>query len=422
MKVLIKQARIICSSSSHHGTTKDILINEGIIEKIAINIDDSTAQKIEAPNIHVSIGWMDSFAQFSDPGFEHRETIKSGANAAAAGGFTDVMIVPNTNPVVDTKSQIEYIQQKSASLAVNVHVMGAVTKKTDGKELTEMYDMHQSGAIAFSDGLQPIQQSAILIKALQYVIANDTTIIQLPDDKSIAPYGLMNEGITSTKLGLPGKPAIAEELMIARDIELLRYTQSQLHITGVSTRKSIELIEKAKKEGLSISCSCTPYHCLFNEEDLIEYDTNLKVNPPLRSKEDMMAVRRALLNKSIDCIASHHIPLHTDDKICEFEYAKFGMIGLESLFGSINSFYENIYELIEQLSINPRRIFKTVMPKIEENVPACLTMFDPITNYTFENAHIKSTSKNSPFIGKELKGKVIGIVNKSRLVINALSM
>ncbi len=418
MKVLIKQARIICSSSTHHGTTKDILIHNGIIEKIAENITDSTSQVIELPHLHVSIGWMDSFAQFSDPGFEYRETLKSGTHAAAAGGFTDVMIVPNTYPVIDNKTQIEYIQQKSSSLAVNIHPIGAITKKTEGKELTEMYDMFQSGAIAFSDGLNAVQSSPILIKALQYVLGNDTTIIQLPDDCSIAPNGLMNESVTSTQLGLPGKPAIAEELMIARDIELLRYTNSKLHITGISTKKSIDIIKQAKKEGLNVSCSCTPYHCLFNEEDLTEYDTHLKVNPPLRSKEDMIAIRKALLDKTIDCIASHHIPLHTDDKVCEFEYAKFGMIGLESLFGGINSFYENIYELIDQLSMNPRRIFKTVLPKIEENVPACLTLFDPISTYTFENKHIKSTSKNSPFIGKELKGKVIGIINKNKVILN----
>ncbi|MEP7165582.1 MAG: dihydroorotase [Ferruginibacter sp.] len=418
MKVLIKQAHISCSSSPFHGQVKDILIVDGKITKISDKISEKADQVIENDNLYASIGWMDIFANFADPGYEHKETIETGAAAAAAGGFTAVMVLPNTNPVVSSKSQVEYIVQKAASLPVNIYPIASVTKNAEGKELAEMYDMRASAAQAFSDGTGPVQSPGVLLKALQYVLAIDATIIQLPDDKSISRNGLMNEGIASTQLGLPGKPAIAEELMIARDIELLKYTNSKLHITGVSTKKGIELINQAKKEGLQLTCSATPYHCWFCDEDLATYDTNLKVNPPLRTRADMMAVRNAVSSGMIDCIASHHMPQHWDDKTCEFEYAKDGMIGLESSFGVINSFGKNIDALVEQLTVVPRKIFGIALPEIKEGADACFTLFDPASTYTFEETMIRSKSHNSPFIGKQLTGKVIGIINKNKTVIN----
>ena len=418
MKVLIKQARIVCPSSSHHGKTKDILIENGIIESIDENIQSMDAKIVSSQNLHVSIGWMDMFAHFGDPGFEFRETIESGVQAAAAGGFTDVLISPNTQPIMHSKSQIEYIQKKSEQLAVNILPIGAITKNTEGKELTEMYDMQNSGAVAFSDGIHPVQHAGVLTKVLQYILSTDGLIIQIAEDKTISNNGLMNEGITSTQLGLKGIPAIAEELMIARDIELLKYTDSKLHITGVSTKRGLELISKAKSEGLNISCSVTPYHCFFSEEDLITYDTNLKVNPPLRTKNDTKALTEALLNGEIDCIASHHLPLHWDEKTCEFEYAKSGMIGLESLFGSINLQFENIEPLINLLTINPRKLLNREIPNIELKSKACITLFNPTEDYTFTEEMIHSKSRNSAFIGKQMKGKVLGIYNNNQLVLN----
>ena len=419
MKVLIKQAHIICSSSPFHGQVKDILIIDGIIDKIADNITENAEEIIANDNMHVSIGWMDVFAHFTDPGYEHKETLATGAAAAAAGGFTDVMIVPNTNPAVSSKSQVEYIVQKSVALPVNIYPIASITKNTEGTALAEMYDMHASGAIAFSDGTQPVQSPGLLLKALQYVLAINATIIQVPDDKSISAHGLMNEGIASTRLGLPGKPAIAEELMIARDIELWKYTKSKLHITGVSTKKGIELIAAAKKEGLNISCSATPYHGWFCDEDLAAYDSNLKVNPPLRTRADMMAVRQAIQDGTVDCIASHHFPQHWDDKTCEFEYAKNGMIGLQTLFAAVNSFENDLPKLIDQLTITPRNIFGLALPQIKEGNQACITLFNPLQQYIFEERMILSKSHNSPFIGKTLKGKVIGIINKNKTVINS---
>ena len=428
MKVLIKQATIVHSSSPFNGQQKDIFIQDGIIQLIADTISETANQVIEQGGLHVSIGWMDVYSQFCDPGYEYRETLETGAKAAAAGGFTDVMVLPNTNPVIHTKSQVEYIIQKSKSLVVNIHPLGAVTKNAAGAELAEMYDMKQSGAVAFTDGTNSIQSPGLLLKALQYVLAFDGTILQVADDKTINPQGLMNEGIISTQLGLPGKPAIAEEIMIARDIELVKYTGSKIHFTGISTKKGIELINKAKADGLQVSFSVTPYHAVFCDEDLTSYDTNLKVNPPLRKREDMMAVRVALLNGEADAIASHHIPQNDDSKVCEFEYAKPGMIGLETLFGVVwammsaqlatGNNQSAMEHLVEKLSIAPRKIFGLAVPEIKEGVPATLTLFNPATEFIFDTTMIASKSKNTPFTGMPLKGKVLGIINGNKIHLN----
>jgi dihydroorotase len=419
MQVLIKQTRIISPSSPFNGQIKDILITDGIIAKIADTISNNIAQVVEQPGLCISAGWMDIFSSFGDPGFEYKETIETGAAAAAAGGFTEIMVLPNTNPVVHNKPQVEYIVQKSKLLPVNIHPIGAVTKNAEGKDLAEMYDMHQSGAAAFGDGTHTIQSSGLLLKALQYVKSFDGVIIQVPDDKSIGANGLMNEGIISTQLGLPGKPAIAEELMVARDIKLARYADSKIHFTGISSAKSLEYIKRAKEGGIAVSCSVTPYHLFFTDEDLRTYDTNLKVNPPIRSEKDRQALLQAVADGTADCIASHHLPQNWDNKICEFEYAREGMIGLETLFGVLGATTKlSVEKIIDLLCEKPREIFGLTAAGIKEGAAANITLFNPETEYQFEESMIKSKSKNTPFIGKILKGKVVGIINKGQLVIN----
>jgi dihydroorotase len=418
MKVLIKQALIISPSSPFNRQKKDILINDGIICSISDNINENADHTISTEGLHVSIGWMDIFADFGDPGFEYRETIETGAAAAAAGGFTDVMIIPNTNPVIHSKSQVEYVIQKSKESAVTIHPIGAVTKNAEGALLSEMYDMYQSGAIAFSDGINSIQHAGLLLKALQYVNTVEGTVIQIPDDKTIGTNGLMNEGIISTQLGLPGKPAIAEELMVARDIKLARYANSRLHFTGISSAKSLEYIKRAKEAGVKITCSVTPYHCSFCDEDLTTYDTNLKVDPPLRNRSDMMAMQKALTDGSIDCIASHHLPQNWDGKTCEFEYAKNGMTGLETEFAVMNSLGLPVAEFVKMQTVHARQIFSVPIPEIKEGATAVLTLFCPDAEFEYKEDMIRSKSKNSPFIGKKLKGKVIGIINKNKIFLN----
>ena len=418
MKVLIKNTTLLSPSSPFHGKNQDIFIDNGVISKIGNDVKIDADKIIDIKNLCISIGWVDCFANFCDPGQEFKETLTTGANAAAAGGFTEIMLIPNTQPIVYNKSQVEYLIQKSKSLPVKIHPIGAVTKNAEGKELSEMYDMFNTGAIAFSDGTKPVQSSGILQKALEYLLSIDATIIQLPDDNTIGSHGLMNEGETSTRLGLQGKPSLSEELMVARDIELVRYTNSKIHFTGISTKKSLELISNAKKEGLHVTCSVTPYHLYFCDEDLSDYDTNLKVNPPLRTKSDREALREGIKNGVIDFIASHHQPQDWDHKVCEFEYAKNGMEGLESVFGTAGICGISTDTFIKMQTENIRRIFNLQVPVVAEGENANITLFIPDEEYFLDKKDIFSRCINNAFIGKKLKGKAIGIINGDKLFLS----
>ncbi|MEO8582716.1 MAG: dihydroorotase [Flavitalea sp.] len=420
MKVLIKQARIIDPASSEQDREQDIFIESGIIKSIGSNIELKADRIISGNGIHVSPGWVDVFANFCDPGYEHKETLESGTAAAAAGGFTDVFVVPNTKPVIDNKSQVEYLKNRSLSHPSNVHPIGAISKNAEGKDLAEMYDMLHSGAIAFSDGTNPIQSAGLLVKALQYVKAFNGVIIQIPDDKTIGTNGLMHEGITSTRLGLAGKPIMAEELLVARDIKLTRYTESKLHFTGITSPRSLEYIKRAKDSGLNVTCSVTPYHLFFTDENLQDYDTNLKVYPPLRSDWQRLELLKAVENGTVDCIATHHMPQDYDSKVVEFEYAKNGMIGLQTCYAVLKNVLPNVSETrwVELLSTNARKIFAMDCPAVKEKEKAVLTIFQPGEEVDIKQSDNKSKSANSPFMGRKMKGKVLGIINGEKLSLN----
>ncbi len=419
MKLLIKNARIVDPLSPFNGQTQDIFIENGLIRQIGSAIQTSADEEISIENLSVSPGWVDIFTHFGDPGQEYKETIETGAAAAAAGGYTDVFLLPNTNPVVDSKAQVEYLRQRSATQPVNLHPIGAVTRQTEGKDLAEMYDMRSSGAIAFSDGIRSIQSAGLLVKALQYIKAFGGIIIQLPDDQSISPHGLMNEGVVSTSLGLAGKPAMAEELIVARDIKLARYTDSKLHLTAISTAKSVEYVNRGKASGIQLSCSVTPYHLYFNEESLQEYDTNLKVNPPIRTEADRLRLIEAVKDGTVDCIATHHLPHEADSKVSEFEYARNGMTGLETAFAVLNTVIPNESERwVRLLSSQPRALFGLPALSVQEGQKATLTLFDPDKEWIYTLSQKRSRSQNSPFLGKTLRGKVWGIINKDQLILN----
>ena len=419
MTVLIKQARIIDPSSSYNETTQDILVESGIIKNIGNLPDTTDRETFSGYDLHVSPGWVDIFANFSDPGYEFRETLESGSNAAAAGGFTDVFVIPNTKPVTDNKSQVEYLSRKSGSLAASIHPIGAVSKNTEGKDLAEMYDMRNSGAIAFSDGTNPVQSAGLLLKALQYVKAFDGVIIQIPDDKSVGANGLVHEGIMSTRLGLAGKPMMAEELLVARDIKLARYAESKLHFTGVTSPRSLDYIKRAKEAGLPVTCSVTPYHLFFTDEDLRDYDTNLKVYPPLRSVAEQSVLLKAVADGTIDCIATHHMPQDYDSKVLEFEYAKNGMTGLETCYPVLKTILPEISEKrwVELLSLNARKIFGLELPVINKNENACLTLYSPKGKTSMDTTDFYSRSVNTPFAGKELNGAVYGTLQQDKIFL-----
>jgi len=415
MSILVRQAYIKDINSPHHNKVKDIFIDNGTIVEIADKLNAEADTIIEANGSHLSPGWVDLFVTGTDPGYEYKDTLETTAQSASQGGFTHLFITPNSNPVVQNKSAVDYIRRKKVTQPICFHPIGAVTKNTEGKELTEMYEMKNGGAIAFGDGIRSIQSSGLLIKALQYVNAFNGIIIQVPDDHSIAPHGLMNEGIVSTQIGLPGKPALAEEIMVARDISLAKYTGSRIHITGISLASSLELIRKAKNDSIQVTCSCTPHHLFFTDKDLLNgYDTNLKVNPPLRSEEDRQALIKGVKDGTIDCISSHHTPQHKDAKICEFEYAGFGIVGLESLYGVLNSIGLTEEEILNSICYNPRKIFGLETALTIGNI-ADLTIYNADENYDFLHHHLKSKSSNSPYLGKELKGKIIATLLGNQL-------
>ena len=413
MTILVRNALIKDIHSTFHNKSVDLLISNGIITEIGNNVKAKADQIIESEHLHVSPGWVDLFVSGTDPGYEHKDSLNSIAAASAQGGFTHVLLTPNSKPVVQNKTGVHYITDHHHPFPVNLHPIGAITKNTEGKELTEMVEMKTAGALAFSDGSKPVQSSGLIIKALQYVKAFNGLIIQLPEDQSVAPNGQMNEGIVSTQIGLPGKPALAEDIMVSRDIELAQYTDSQLHLTGVTTQKSIDTIRYAKQAGINVTVSATPHHLYFSETDLIDYDTNLKVNPPLRTDKERLALIESLKKGEIDCISSHHTAQNLDLKNCEFEYAGAGMVGLESAFGVLGILHIDIDKILELICVNPRKIVN-LNNTIEIGSTADLTLFNPAIEYEFSASDIKSKCSNSPFIGKKLKGKVLGtILNKT---------
>lgn len=408
MTILVRQVLIKDFSSPHHNARKDILIKDGIIQQIADHVSEQADQVVEANNLMASPGWVDIFVSGTDPGFEFKDDLHSLAKSATKGGFTHLFLTPNTHPVTQTKTGVEYIARHHSPFPVALHPIGAISKNTEGKELAEIYDMQLSGAVAFSDGNKPMQSAGILIKALQYVSAFKGTIIQVPDDRSIAPHGLMNESIVSTQVGLPGKPALAEEIMVARDLALAKYTGAHLHLTGISLSSSINLIKQAKAEGINVTASTTTHHLTFTENDLlVDYNTLLKVNPPLRSESDRQALIQAVKDGTVDVVTTHHTAQHTDAKICEFEYAGYGMLGLEAAFGVLQNCGLSVDEILNAICFKPRSLFK-LSGGISEGEKADLTIFNPDQTYTLTEASLGSKSKNCPYIHTTLKGQVIG--------------
>lgn len=417
MNILIKSAIIIDSSSPHHRQKKDILLANGNIQEIADSINQPENCKIiDLENLYVSNGWFDSSVCFGDPGFEERETIANGLKTAAKSGFTAVAVNPNTNPIIDSKAGVDYLINQSKGFLTALLPIGALTTKSEGKTMAELYDMQKSGAIAFGDYAKPIQHDNVMKIALQYAQNFEGLILSFPQNDAIAHNGLVNEGENSTKLGLKGNPALAEYLQIARDLFLLEYTGGKLHIPTISTKKSIDLIKEAKDKGLAVTCSVAVHHLVLSDDELHSFDSNLKVTPPLRTHSDVKALQDAVKNGWIDCITSDHNPIDIEQKKVEFNQAEFGTIGLESAFGALNSVLE-LDQFIPCLTHRPRKVFGLEKSSIQEGNWANLTLFNPKGEREFTKQEILSSSKNSAFLGKTLKGRVYGTISKEQMSI-----
>lgn len=416
MNLLLKSATIIDKSSQYHQQQKDILIENGIITKIADSITpNNNIEEINFENFHISQGWFDSSVCFGEPGFEDCETIENGLNTAAKSGFTAVAVNPNTFPVADHKSTIEFLKNKANGFATTLHPIGALTKNSESKDMAELFDMKNYGAVAFGDYNKPISNGNLLKISLQYAQNFDGLVLSFPQDNSIATDGLVNEEANSTKLGLKGIPALAEELQIARDLFILEYTDGKLHIPTISTKKSVELIKEAKKKGLNVTCSVAAHHLVLTDDELVNFDSNTKVLPPLRTSKDVKALIKGVNEGVIDMVTSDHNPIDVEHKKVEFKNAKFGTIGLESLFGALNKVLST-ETLIDSLTTKPKKIFKIKSSNIEEGEKADLTLFNPEFEYKFNENNILSTSKNAIFLDKKLNGKVYGIIANNKII------
>ena len=416
MKIIIRSAKIIDSKSPFHNQTVDLLIADGLIEKIGtsiLDIDDTIEVKFD--NLHVSQGWFDSSVSFGEPGYEDRETIANGLNVAAKSGFTAIALQPNSYPVIDNQSQVNFVKNKANGFATELFPIGALTKGSEGKDMAELFDMKKSGAIAFGDYNKSLDNANLLKIALQYVQDFDGLVIAYSQDANIKGNGVANEGIVSTRLGLKGIPNLAEELQIARNLFLLEYTGGKLHIPTISTAKSVELIKEAKAKGLQVTCSVSVHHLVLTDQKLEGFDTRFKVTPPLRTEADRKALINAVLDGTIDMVTSDHNPIDIEFKKMEFDTAKNGTIGLESAFGALLTVLP-LESVIEKLTLG-KAIFGIENNSIAEGSKANFTFFTPEGKSVFTKENILSKSKNSAFLGTEIKGSVYGILNQNQLVI-----
>ncbi|MCE3229398.1 MAG: dihydroorotase [Bacteroidetes bacterium] len=421
MNILIKQARIISDKNPNNNKVMDILVEGGKIVEIKKSISaKGNIKVIEEEGLCVSSGWLDLQTVSCDPGFEHKEDINSLIDCAAAGGFTGVCIHSYNNPALHNKAQIEYIINKTKNKVVDVYPLGTITVDAKGKDLAEMYDMKRSGAVGFSDYKHAIKDAGTLMRALQYAVNVDSFIITHCNDESISHGGQMNEGEVAVGLGLKGIPALAEELMLQRNLSVLEYTGGKMHIPTISTKGSIDLIKKAKANGLNVTAGVSSLNLYLDDSSLKEFDTNYKLNPPLRSKKDVQALRNAVENGTISVIVSDHLPQDIESKELEFDLADNGAINLQTSFScALEALKEdNINAIVRCFTSDPRNILGIEEPKIEEGSEANLTLFSTSGETTLTEKTNNSRSKNSPFFNKTMKGKVIGIVNGSKSYFN----
>ncbi|MCI0531850.1 MAG: dihydroorotase [candidate division Zixibacteria bacterium] len=428
--IIIQNGRVIDPASGFNGLA-DIYVHSGRISKVLKGKKSSGTKAsrhnaiiIDARGKLVVPGLIDMHVHLREPGREDEETILSGSQSAAAGGFTSICCMPNTRPPLDSQEKIKFVIEKARRADCRVYPIGAITKNQAGKELAEMAEMFEAGAIAFSDDGNPVMNSEVMRRGMEYAKMFDVPILDHCQDLHLSSGGVMNESFNSTILGLPGIPPVSEELMVYRDIRLAEYTGSRVHIAHVSTAGSVDLIRQAKKKTIKVTCEVTPHHFTLTDDSIKSYDPNFKMNPPLRTKKDVEAMKNGLADDTIDCIASDHAPHSPEEKETEFDQAPFGIVGLETSLGLV------ITELIEKkviswekavakMSTEPARILNLQTARIKEGFPADITIIDPVQTWKVEPARFKSKSKNTPFGGRKLRGCAICTIMGGKITFQA---
>ncbi|MGN6645448.1 MAG: dihydroorotase [Cytophaga sp.] len=414
--IVIRSAEIIDTTSDLNGAIRSILIEDGVIKKISEK-ELSADTVIEGKGLKVSIGWMDMRVTTGDPGHEYKEDLHSVCKAAMQGGFTAIAVLPNTTPPMQTKESVEYVKSKTREKLVEVFPIASLTINNKGEELTEILDMNASGAVGFSDGVKPIWHSDLLLRALLYMQPINAQLIVHAEDKYLSQGGQMNEGKTSTMLGLKGIPKLSEQIIVERDLTILEYTGGKIHFAHISSPKSLELIKDAKRRGLKVTCDIASYQLALDDTLLTSFDSNLKVNPPLRSKRDIDTFWKYINDGTIDAIVSDHIPQDTESKQLEFDQADFGMIGLETMFSVANTYNTKVElaKLIEKITVAPRNILGLEVPAVKEGAKANLTVFETEQEWILSEKDLRSKSVNTPFIGKKLKGRPVAVINNKQV-------
>ncbi|MBU0650649.1 dihydroorotase [bacterium] len=426
MKLLIKNGNLVDVKQNKIINNIDIIIESGKIKKIDKDIQESADKVIDAKDKLVCPGLIDMHVHLREPGREDKETIKTGAQSAAAGGFTSIVCMPNTNPVLDNSGLIYLVKEKAKACSVNVYPVGTITKGLAGEEISEIGDLYQAGAVAISDDGKSVMNSYVLRRAMEYTKMFNIPVLSHCEDTNLAGDGVMNEGYNSTVSGLKGIPAQAESIFVARDILLAQLTGARVHIQHVSCKESVAVIEFAKQKGIKITAETTPHYISLTDDEVLSFDTNTKVNPPLRTIEDINAIKKALVSGVIDVIATDHAPHTDEDKTVEFDLAPFGMVGLETAVGVV--FTElvhkdkmDVVEVIKKMTINPAQILNLKKGVIEEEASADITIIDPELEWVVDKNKFKSKSHNTPFNGRKLKGKAIVTIVGGKIVYEAKS-
>ncbi|CDS92345.1 dihydroorotase [Sphingobacterium sp. PCS056] len=419
--VLITSVKVVLPGNEFDQQVVDVFIEKGKISKIAksIEVADKNIEIFDGTGNVLSVGFFDLNANFGEPGLETKEDITSGSAAAAAGGFTAVAVMPNTEPAIQSRAEVALIVNIAKGNLVDVLPIGAVSKNRDGHEMAELYDMKQTGAIAFSDGNRSMQQAGLMSRALLYARGFGGLIIAHAEDASMAGGNKMNEGVMSTYLGMKGIPNLAESLMVSRDLYLAEYAEAPIHFTSISTAEAVDLIKKAKGKGIQVTCDVAAHQLVFTDDEIVDFDSNYKVSPPLRTKADAKALIKGLKDGVIDAVVSQHTPHEIEFKNVEFHIAKNGIIGLQTVLPLLIKAGLNEQQIVEKLAVNSRQIVGLTVPQIKEGEAANLVLFNMNESWVFDQQSNKSKSRNSPLFGKELKGKVKLVINNGQIIKNA---